>query len=296
MAQGARREVGRERGNRSSRRSTTTSAPTNYYRAFRDIAAWMPKNAIIIGEGAEHDGYRPHPAAERQMPARASTPAPTAPWASAWAMRIAAAVVHPDRPIISSLGRLGDRLLRHGDGDAGRYNLPVKIVVLNNGGIGPGMPEIPENPMMNLKPERADLRRALRQDDGGVRRQGLLRRAIPKDLKAALDEAMKFKGPALVNVQAAPRRRPQAAAVHLADDLKSRQSTYCHGASAHRRCPFSVRSTGRARERQLSPERTEQVMCTQIKCAKTGLDGVPGTRRHEVAICDCWSSRMCRRQ
>jgi 2-hydroxyacyl-CoA lyase 1 len=33
-----------------------------------------------------------------------------------------------------------------------RYNLPVKIVVLNNGGIGPGMPEIPENPMFNMKP------------------------------------------------------------------------------------------------------------------------------------------------
>ena len=41
-----------------------------------------------------------------------------------------------------------------------RYNFPVKnlsprrrgIVVLNNGGIGPGMPEIPENPMMNMKP------------------------------------------------------------------------------------------------------------------------------------------------
>ena len=33
-----------------------------------------------------------------------------------------------------------------------RYNLPAKIVVLNNGGIGAGMPEIPDNPMFNLKP------------------------------------------------------------------------------------------------------------------------------------------------
>jgi hypothetical protein len=33
-----------------------------------------------------------------------------------------------------------------------RYNFPVKIVVLNNGGIGPGMPEIPDNPMFNMKP------------------------------------------------------------------------------------------------------------------------------------------------
>ena len=33
-----------------------------------------------------------------------------------------------------------------------RYNLPAKIVVLNNGGIGPGMPEIPDDPMMKMKP------------------------------------------------------------------------------------------------------------------------------------------------
>jgi hypothetical protein len=33
-----------------------------------------------------------------------------------------------------------------------RYNFPAEIVVLNNGGIGPGMLEIPENPMFNMKP------------------------------------------------------------------------------------------------------------------------------------------------
>jgi hypothetical protein len=33
-----------------------------------------------------------------------------------------------------------------------RYNFPVKIVVLNNGGIGLGMPEIPDNPLFNMKP------------------------------------------------------------------------------------------------------------------------------------------------
>jgi hypothetical protein len=33
-----------------------------------------------------------------------------------------------------------------------RYNFPAKIVVLNNGGIGPGMAEIPNNPMFNMKP------------------------------------------------------------------------------------------------------------------------------------------------
>ena len=28
------------------------STPTNYYRAFKDISAWLPHNAVIVGEGA----------------------------------------------------------------------------------------------------------------------------------------------------------------------------------------------------------------------------------------------------
>ncbi len=80
-----------------------------------------------------------------------------------------------------------------------RYNFPAKIVVLNNGGIGPGMPEIPENPMFNLKPNaliygaRYD---KIMEDFGG---KGFFVED-PKDLRRALDEAMKFPGPALVNV------------------------------------------------------------------------------------------------
>ena len=65
---------------------------------------------------------------------------------------IAAAVAEPNRPVIhlsgdSAIGFSGMEMET-----LVRYNLPVKIVVLNNGGIGPGMPEIPENPMFNMKP------------------------------------------------------------------------------------------------------------------------------------------------
>jgi thiamine pyrophosphate-dependent acetolactate synthase large subunit-like protein len=80
-----------------------------------------------------------------------------------------------------------------------RYNLPAKIVVLNNGGIGPGMPQIPENPMFNLKPNAliwgARYDRVMEAFGG----KGLLVED-PKDLRGALDEAMNFRGPALVNV------------------------------------------------------------------------------------------------
>jgi hypothetical protein len=63
--------------------------------------------------------------------------------------------------------------------------------------------------------ERADLRRALRQDDGSLRRQGLVRRESKRP-EVGSGEATAFKGPALVNVmisqESASDRVPKGAA------------------------------------------------------------------------------------
>src|ERR1700730_7253170 len=77
-----------------------------------------------------------------------------------------------------------------------RYNFPVKIVVLNNGGIGPGMPEIPENPIFNMKPN--SLIYGARYDRmmeafGG---KGFFVE-VPKDLKGALDESQAANRPGI---------------------------------------------------------------------------------------------------
>ena len=112
---------------------------------------------------------------------------------------MAAAVCPPYRPMVllsghSAIGFSGMEMET-----LARYNLPVKIVVLNNGGIGPGMPEIPENPMMNMKVNALIY---------GARYDKMMEAfggfgafvEDPKDIKKALDAAMKFKGPALVNI------------------------------------------------------------------------------------------------
>jgi thiamine pyrophosphate-dependent acetolactate synthase large subunit-like protein len=81
-----------------------------------------------------------------------------------------------------------------------RYNMPAKIVVLNNGGIGPGMPEIPENPMLNMRPNtliygaRYD---KMMQSFGGY---GAYVEDV-KDVRGALNELMNFPGPGLVNIK-----------------------------------------------------------------------------------------------
>ena len=128
---------------------------------------------------------------------------------------IAAAVVHPDRPIIhlsgdSAIGFSGMEMET-----LVRYNLPVKIVVLNNGGIGPGMPEIPENPMFNLKPNA--LIYGARYDKvmeafGG---KGLFVKE-PKDITQGPRRGDELPGPRPGQHRAVAGLRPQAAAVRLA--------------------------------------------------------------------------------
>jgi thiamine pyrophosphate-dependent acetolactate synthase large subunit-like protein len=91
-----------------------------------------------------------------------------------------------------------------------RYNFPAKIVVLNNGGIGPGHDVIPENPMFHMKPNA--LIYGARYDKmmdafGG---KGFMVED-PKDLRGALDESMNHPGPTLVNVRISQgsARKPQ---------------------------------------------------------------------------------------
>jgi thiamine pyrophosphate-dependent acetolactate synthase large subunit-like protein len=123
---------------------------------------------------------------------------------------IAAAVVHPDRPVIhlsddSAIGFSGMEMET-----LCRYNFPVKIVVLNNGGIGPGMPEIPNNPVMNMKPNTLIWGARYDRMMDAFGGKGFYVEE-PKDLKGALEEATNFKGPALVNclLSQGSARKPQ---------------------------------------------------------------------------------------
>jgi 2-hydroxyacyl-CoA lyase 1 len=76
--------------------------------------------------------------------------------------------------------------------------------------MGPGTPEIPENPMFNMKPN--SLTYGARHDRM-MEAFGSKRFFVenPKDLKGALNEAMNFRGPALVNVviSQGAARKPQ---------------------------------------------------------------------------------------
>ncbi|MEZ5551228.1 MAG: oxalyl-CoA decarboxylase [Pseudomonadales bacterium] len=183
------------------------SVPMNYYRAYRDIEDWLPENAIIIGEGAHTMDI-----GRTQMSNRAARNRLDAGTYGTMGIglgfTIAAAVVHPDRPIVavqgdSAFGFSGMELET-----VCRYKLPIKLIVLNNGGIAGGVAELPANgpiPPFALTPG-AHYERIMEAFGG----RGFYVED-PQDLRGALDSALAFDGPALVNVRISPRagRKPQ---------------------------------------------------------------------------------------
>src|SRR5690242_20121301 len=127
------------------------SAPGGYYRLLRDVAAWTPRNAIVCSEGAStmDIGRTQLP---NFLPRSRLDAGSYGTMGVGLGIVIAACVVHPDRPIIhvsgdSAIGFSGMEMET-----LCRYGMPAKIVVFNNGGIGPGMEEIPSNPMLNMRP------------------------------------------------------------------------------------------------------------------------------------------------
>lgn len=183
------------------------SKPMNYYRAFKDIQEWLPDNAVIVSEGANtmDIGRTQMP---NKIPRSRLDAGSYGTMGVGMGFAVAAATVHPDRPIVAVEGDSAFGFSGMEIETMCRYKLPVKIVILNNGGIGGGMDELPEDkpiPAPVLTPRaRYDM---MIEGFGG---KGFLVED-PKDLRKTLDEAMAFDGPAIVNVLLDPRagRKPQ---------------------------------------------------------------------------------------
>ena len=183
------------------------ATPMNYYRAYRDIVDWLPDDAIIIGEGANTMDI-----GRTQMPNRAPRHRLDAGTYGTMGIglgfAVAAAVTNPDQPIVSVQGDSAFGFSGMEMETMIRYNLPVKLIVLNNGGIGGGVGPLEEG--QTVPPGVLTY---------GAHYEGMLEALggkgfyveDPADLRTALDEAMAFDGPALVNVPLHPRagRKPQ---------------------------------------------------------------------------------------
>jgi 2-hydroxyacyl-CoA lyase 1 len=175
------------------------SSPGTYYRLFRDIREWLPKNVVLCSEGATtmDIGGTMMPLENPNSYLNAGS---YGTMGVGLGLVVASCVVHPDRPVVhvsgdSAIGFSGMEMET-----LCRYGMPAKIVVLNNGGIGPGMPEIPDNPMLNMRPNT--LIYGARYDKmmeafGGFGAYV----EDTKDVRDALNQLMKTPGPGLVNIK-----------------------------------------------------------------------------------------------
>ena len=183
------------------------SAPTNYYRALKDIRAWAPEDAVIVGEGANtmDIGRTQLPNAAPRLRLDAGS---YGTMGIGMGFAIAAAVVHRDRPIISVSGDSALGFSGMEIETACRYNLPIKIVVLNNGGIGRGVPEFAEGEQIPPFALSIGARYDKMMEAFGGKGFYL---EDPAELAGALEAARAHDGPALVNVRLHPAagRKPQ---------------------------------------------------------------------------------------
>ena len=183
------------------------SSPMNYYRAYRDIEAWLPEDAIIIGEGANTMDIGRTRMVNR-APRHRLDAGTYGTMGIGLGFAVAAAVTNPDQPVVAVQGDSAFGFSGMEIETMVRYRLPVKIVVLNNGGIAGGVGPIEEGrivppPILTYGARYDGMMQAL----GGMGAYV----EDPADLRAALDEAMAFDGPALVNALIHPRagRKPQ---------------------------------------------------------------------------------------
>ncbi len=183
------------------------SSPMNYYRAFKDINEWLPDDAIIIGEGANTmDIGRTQMLNSR--PRHRLDAGTYGTMGIGLGFAIAAAVSNPNKPVVSVQGDSAFGFSGMEIETMVRYKLPIKLIVLNNGGIGGGIGPLKEG--QTVPPGILTY---------GAHYEGMMEALggkgyyveDPKDLRGVLDDAMAFDGPTLINVPLNPRagRKPQ---------------------------------------------------------------------------------------
>ena len=183
------------------------SSPMNYYRAYKDINEWLPDDAIIIGEGANTMDI----GRTQMLNSRARHRLDAGTYGTmgiGLGFAIAAAVTSPGQPVVSVQGDSAFGFSGMEIETIVRYKLPIKLIVLNNGGIGGGIGPLEDG--QTVPPGILTY---------GAHYEGIMEALggkgyyveDPNELRGVLDDAMAYDGPVLINVPLNPRagRKPQ---------------------------------------------------------------------------------------
>ncbi len=174
--------------------------PMGYYRPLFEISKVLPKDTIVVADGAKTMDIS-------RVVLGSSSPRHRLD-AGSWGtmgvglgFAIAAQVVHPEKQVVAILG----------DGAFGfdgmeievavRYRLPILFIVFVNNGIGNGVARLPESGPPPVHVYTPGARHDRMMEAFGARGYHC---ESPDQLGQALERAMAAREPALINVQIAP--------------------------------------------------------------------------------------------
>ena len=183
------------------------TVPMNYYRAFRDIRDAIPRNAIIVSEGANTMDIGRTQLDNREPRTRLDAGS-YGTMGVGFGFAVAAAVVQRDRPVVSVSGDSAFGFSGMELETICRYDLPITTIVLNNGGIGGGFEDWPaDRPLPPSALSRTARYEKVCEAFGG---QGYYVED-PADLRPTLDKAISSGKPSVVHVliAASADRKPQ---------------------------------------------------------------------------------------
>ena len=181
------------------------STPMGYYRVLREIRDQVPRDAIIVSEGANtmDIGRTVLP----NFQARSRLDAGTyGTMGVGMGFAIAAAAVHPDRKVVAVEGDSAFGFSGMEVETALRYKLPITFVIINNNGIGGGTAELSDPPLPSFYTIGARYDQVIEAFGG----RGWCVQT-PEELTKALREALADPLPNIVNVLIDPKagRKPQ---------------------------------------------------------------------------------------
>ena len=186
----------------------TSTGGMSYYRAFKDVAAVCPRDAYIVSEGANTMDIG-RGLLDNALPRRRIDAATYGTMGVGLGQAIAACAVAPNVKVVCVEG---DSAIGFSIGELEtmcRYKMPVLVVVINNSGIGIGLPVSGDTHEerregSNVPPTSLSVRARydlVMEAFGGA---GFLVRE-PAELRAALEAAAAVESrPALVNVLVSP--------------------------------------------------------------------------------------------
>jgi 2-hydroxyacyl-CoA lyase 1 len=184
------------------------SVPMGYYRVLREIREQLPRDALVVSEGASTmDISRTvipnHGPRERLDAGSFGT------MGVGTGFAIAAAAVHPERRTVCIQGDSAFGFSGMEVEVACRYGLPISFIVVNNNGIGGGPTQLApgRRPPPSAYTPNAHYERVIEAFGG----RGYFA-TTPDELARALKDSLNDPSPSLLNVMIDPRaqRKPQA--------------------------------------------------------------------------------------